>query len=44
VVPMGQLSRLFVDELGRLHQSLAQKVEAVTLMVAGIPLSVKANE
>jgi len=44
VVPMGQLSRLFVDELGRLHQCLAQKVEAVTLMVAGIPLSVKANE
>lgn len=41
VVPMGELSRRFVDELGRLHQSIAAVSEHVTLVVAGIPVSIK---
>lgn len=42
VVPMGELSRAYVDELGRLHQRIAQQADHVTLMVAGLPLAVKA--
>lgn len=41
VVPMGELSRRFVDDSGRLHQQLAQMAETVTLLVAGLPLSLK---
>lgn len=43
VVPMGELSRNYVDNLGRLHQQVAQQAQQVTLMVAGIPMSVKPN-
>ena len=39
--PMGAESRRFVDELGRLHQDVAARCERVTLMVAGIEVSVK---
>lgn len=42
VVPMGELSRNYVDNLGRLHQRIGQLANKVTLMVAGIPLAVKA--
>jgi len=42
VVPMGELSRNYVDELGRLHQRIAAQATNVTLMVAGIPMVVKA--
>jgi adenosylcobinamide kinase/adenosylcobinamide-phosphate guanylyltransferase len=41
VVPMGEMSRQYVDELGRLHQKIALKANNVTLMVAGLPLVVK---
>ncbi len=41
IVPLGELSRQFVDESGRLHQQLAQQVDRVVLMVAGLPLVVK---
>ncbi len=41
VVPMGELSRRYVDELGRLHQRIAAVASNVTLMVAGIPMAVK---
>ncbi|MFT7110974.1 MAG: adenosylcobinamide kinase/adenosylcobinamide-phosphate guanylyltransferase [Psychrobacter glaciei] len=41
VVPMGEMSRQYVDELGRLHQKIAQQANKVTLMVAGLPLTVK---
>lgn len=44
IVPMGELSRQFQDNTGRLHQDLAQIVERVTLSVAGIPLDVKTDE
>jgi len=41
IVPMGELSRRYCDEAGRLHQQLAASCERVTLMVAGLPLAVK---
>ena len=37
VVPMGELSRRFCDEAGRLHQDLAQRCDRVVLTVAGLP-------
>jgi adenosylcobinamide kinase/adenosylcobinamide-phosphate guanylyltransferase len=41
VVPMGRLSRVFVDEAGRLHQALARLCPRVTLVTAGLPLPLK---
>lgn len=41
VVPMGRLSRVFVDEAGRLHQAIAAACEQVTLVAAGLPLHLK---
>ena len=41
VVPLGELSRRFCDESGRLHQALAQICERVLLTVAGLPLTLK---
>ncbi len=41
VVPMGELSRRFCDEAGRLHQALAGLCDRVTLIVAGLPHTLK---
>lgn len=41
IVPLGELSRQFVDESGWLHQELAASCEQVTLVVAGLPLALK---
>lgn len=41
VVPLGELSRRFVDEAGRLHQALAARCERVVLVVAGLPMLLK---
>ena len=41
IVPMGELSRRFVDESGRLHQRLAQQCHRVTQMIVGIPHVIK---
>lgn len=41
VVPMGELSRRFVDEAGRLHQALAAVCERVVFVAAGLPLALK---
>lgn len=37
IVPMGELSRRFVDESGWLHQEIAQIASRVTFVVAGLP-------
>ncbi len=42
VIPMGTSVREYVDELGRLNQALAKTCTRVTLMVAGLPLTLKA--
>ena len=41
IVPMGELTRRFVDESGRLHQSLASRCERVVFVAAGLPLALK---
>ncbi len=41
IVPMDSLARRFVDEAGRLHQQLATHCDAVTMVIAGLPLSLK---
>lgn len=41
VVPLGELTRRYVDEAGRLHQALAALSDRVTLCVAGLPMTLK---
>ena len=41
VVPMGTMSREFVDESGWLHQEIAALADRVTLMHFGLPLQLK---
>lgn len=41
VVPLGESTRHFVDEAGRLNQALAQRCDRVTLVAAGLPLRLK---
>jgi adenosylcobinamide kinase/adenosylcobinamide-phosphate guanylyltransferase len=41
VIPMGRETRAFVDALGMLNQAVAQACERVTLMAAGLPLTLK---
>jgi adenosylcobinamide kinase/adenosylcobinamide-phosphate guanylyltransferase len=44
VIPMGREVRAFVDALGQLNQRLAQVCDRVTLMAAGLPLTLKAPD
>ncbi|NMM12736.1 MAG: bifunctional adenosylcobinamide kinase/adenosylcobinamide-phosphate guanylyltransferase [Rhodoferax sp.] len=41
VIPMGSEVRAFVDALGRLNQDVAAVCQRVTLMAAGLPLTLK---
>lgn len=41
IVPDNALARYFRDEAGRLHQDIARIARTVTLVVAGIPMTVK---
>lgn len=41
IVPMGALSRRFVDEAGRLHQTIATQCERVLFVTAGLPIALK---
>jgi adenosylcobinamide kinase/adenosylcobinamide-phosphate guanylyltransferase len=41
IVPLGELTRRYVDEAGWLHQALAERCQQVILTVAGLPLTLK---
>lgn len=41
IVPLGELTRRFVDEAGRLHQAIATVSERVVFVAAGLPLALK---
>jgi len=43
VIPMGELTRRFVDESGFLHQEIARIADKVTFMMAGLPQVLKPN-
>ncbi|OIO79329.1 MAG: bifunctional adenosylcobinamide kinase/adenosylcobinamide-phosphate guanylyltransferase [Hydrogenophilaceae bacterium CG1_02_62_390] len=43
IVPLGELSRRFCDEAGRLHQDLARVCERVIFVAAGLPLVLKGS-
>ena len=41
IIPMGELSRRYCDEAGKLHQEVAQHCDQVILTAAGLPLVLK---
>jgi adenosylcobinamide kinase/adenosylcobinamide-phosphate guanylyltransferase len=41
VVPLGELTRRYVDQAGWLHQAVAERAERVIFTVAGLPLLLK---
>ena len=41
VVPLGELTRRYVDEAGWLHQAVAGRAERVVFTVAGLPMLLK---
>ncbi|QEY12358.1 bifunctional adenosylcobinamide kinase/adenosylcobinamide-phosphate guanylyltransferase [Cellvibrio sp. KY-YJ-3] len=43
IIPLGEISRQFVDEAGRLNQALAQRADTVFFIAAGLPLQLKGN-
>lgn len=42
IVPLGELNRQFADEAGRLNQKLAKICDQAYLIVAGLPIQLKA--
>lgn len=43
VVPMGELTRRYVDEAGLLHQAIAERCQRVVFTVAGLPMVLKGD-
>ncbi|MGV8844723.1 MAG: bifunctional adenosylcobinamide kinase/adenosylcobinamide-phosphate guanylyltransferase [Pseudomonas sp.] len=43
VVPLGELTRRYVDEAGWLHQALAERCERVIFTMAGLPMILKGD-
>lgn len=43
VVPMGELTRRYVDAAGLLHQAVAERCERVVFTVAGLPMILKGD-
>ncbi|MFW1859967.1 bifunctional adenosylcobinamide kinase/adenosylcobinamide-phosphate guanylyltransferase [Acinetobacter defluvii] len=44
VIPMGEISRKFVDESGRLHQQIGKIADQVIFCVAGFPMYLKGEK
>ena len=44
IVPLGELSRQFVDGSGLLHQALAQQVTRVEFVIAGLAQTLKSEK
>ena len=44
VIPMGELSRQFVDQAGWLNQAVARCADKVTFIAAGLPLVLKGGQ
>ncbi|MCF2949866.1 bifunctional adenosylcobinamide kinase/adenosylcobinamide-phosphate guanylyltransferase [Paraglaciecola aquimarina] len=43
VIPMGEISRTFVDQAGWLNQAMAAAADQVTFIAAGLPMTLKAK-
>ncbi|MDM8348825.1 bifunctional adenosylcobinamide kinase/adenosylcobinamide-phosphate guanylyltransferase [Pseudomonas sp. sp1636] len=43
VVPLGELSRRYVDQAGWLHQALAERCQRVIFTLAGLPMLLKGD-
>ncbi len=43
IVPLGELSRQYIDESGFFHQRLAELSDEVTFLVAGLPQTLKSS-
>ncbi len=41
IIPMGEISRLYVDHAGWMNQAIAAMAEQVTFMAAGLPMLLK---
>jgi adenosylcobinamide kinase/adenosylcobinamide-phosphate guanylyltransferase len=41
IIPMGEVSRKFVEQAGWLNQALAASVDKVTFVVAGLPINLR---
>lgn len=41
IIPLGEITRRFVDETGRLNQQLAQVANQVIFLIAGLPMQLK---
>ena len=41
IIPMGAVSRTFIDQAGWLNQALAARVDKVTFIAAGLPMTLK---
>jgi adenosylcobinamide kinase/adenosylcobinamide-phosphate guanylyltransferase len=44
IVPLGELTRRFCDESGRLHQAVAALCDRVTFVTAGLPMTLKGED
>lgn len=43
VIPLGELTRRYVDQAGWLHQALAERCQRVVFTVAGLPMVLKGD-